>query len=437
MMMARATVIPVVIVTTALTLATAGADPSGYLRPEGDAKTVEKAARVFRDGVRLLERGSTGPALGKFRQAGRLCPGFFEARYNAAKLEGQRGGRDDAVAELEALCRDFPRNVRAYSDLGQLLVETEPDAAGAHFATAVTNGEALLEDEAILAAGASTVAQLETDLAFAYHNRGAWHLGRGEFAQAAADLARSIELNDANFFSHYVLGLTRLQQGRYDEAKAAFKRAKTLKRPFADCSIGLARAYLGETPPQPAAALAELREAGNAAGTTAQIETLCGDCYRLLGELETANERYAKALELGADPASIALKRAVVARDQQDVDKARTLLEQCIEGTDEAPLLARAYRHLGELDELEDRPEAAVAHFARAIELDPPAYGARLHLGACLYKLGRTDEAGEHLAAVLDELGETPPVALKADVALARKLLDNIRAGTDNQTQTD
>jgi len=435
--MVRAALILLVILTTALAPGRTGADPSGYLQPEGDARTIEKAARLFRDGVRLLERGSTGPALGKFRQAGRLCPAFFEARYNAAKLEGERGSREKAVAELEALCRDFPTNVRAYSDLGQLLVETEPDTAGTHFNTAVTNGEKLLEDEAITAAGASTVAQLEADLAFAYHNRGAWRLGQGEFADAAADLTRSIELNDANFFSHYALGLTRLQQGEYGEAKAAFKRAKALRRPFADCSIGLARAYLGETPPQPAAALAELKEAEKATGTTAQTETLCGDCYRLLGDLETAAERYAGALELGADPATVALKRAVVARDRKDFGRARELLDECIERTDAAPLLARAYRHLGELDEIEERDEAAAAHFAKAIELDPPAYGARLHLGACLYRLGRTDEAEQHLAAVLDELGEAPPAALAADVASARKLLDRIRSSTDNHTHTN
>ncbi len=435
--MVRAALIPVVIVATALALGPAGADPSGYLQPEGDAQTIEKAARLFRDGVRLLERGSTGPALGKFRRAGKLCPDFFEARYNAAKLQGERGGRERAVAELEALCRDFPMNVRADSDLGHLLVETKPDTAGTHFDTAVTNGEKLLEDDAILAAGASTVAQLEADLAFAYHNRGAWRLGRGEFAGAEADLTRSIELNDANFFSHYALGLTRLQQGKYGEAKAAFKRAKTLRRPFADCSIGLARAYLGETPPQPAAALAELKETEKATGATAQLETLYGDCYRLLGQLETAAERYAKALELGADPATIALKRAVLARDQKDFDRARELLDECIERTDQAPLLSRAYRHLGELDELEERTEAAAAHFARAIELDPPAYGARLHLGACLYRLGRAKEAEEHLAAVLDELGDAPPAALADDLASARKLLDTMHSSTDNQTQTD
>jgi tetratricopeptide (TPR) repeat protein len=106
----------------ATTLQAACADPSGYLQPEGDRATVEKAARIFRDGVRLLATGADGPALGKFRSAAELCPDFFEARYNAAKLEGERGGRERAVAELEAVCRDFPDNVRALSDLGQLLV---------------------------------------------------------------------------------------------------------------------------------------------------------------------------------------------------------------------------------------------------------------------------------------------------------------------------
>ena len=429
--------IPLVLVAALAAAQPAAADPSGYLKPEGETKTIEKAARLFRDGVRLLEKGSAGPALGKFRRAAKLCPDFFEARYNVAKLEGEKGGHERAVAELEALAHDFPANVRAFSDLGQLLVGKSPEAAGRAFDTAVANGEKLLKDKAIIDAGKSTVAQLTVDLAFAYHNRGAWRLGAGELDGAKVDLTRSVELNGTNFFSHYGLGLALLQQGDYAAAKESFRRAKALKRNFADCSIGLARTYLGEMPPQPAAALAELNEAEKLAGLTAQVETLYGDAYRLLGQLPAAIERYEKALALGANRATIALKLAVVARDEKDFEAARKRLGECIAHTKEAPLLARAYRHLGELAELEEDFEAAATQFAVAIELDAGAYGARLHLGACLYRMGKLDEAEKHLAAVIEHFGDEPPAALAEDVAVARKLLDNIRTSTDNRTQTD
>jgi tetratricopeptide (TPR) repeat protein len=423
-----------VLAATLVVGAPAPADPSGYLKPEGDAATVEKAARIFRDGVRLLERGADGPALGKFRSAAKLCPGFFEARYNVAKLEGERGP-ERAVAELKAVCRDFPDNVRAFSDLGQLLVRTDAKAAGKAFEQAVTNGEKLLEDEAIQTAGKATVDQLKVDLAFAYHNRGAWRLGRGEYADAEADLARSIELNDANFFSHYVLGLALLQEGRPTEARAAFKRSKALKWPFPDCAIGLARTYLAEVPPQPAAALAELDEALRTGGTSAQIEMLYGDADRLLGEFERAVEHYTKARELGSDAATIELKLGVVARDRKDFAAAREHLNRCIEQTEDAVLQARAYRHLGEIAELEEDYQTAVAHLAKAIELDPGAQGARLHLGVCLYRLGRIEEAAKHLAAAIEACGDPPPAALAADVEQARKLLDEARKHFDGSSK--
>ena len=440
--MARLTAVLLALVATLAAAQSAGADPSGYLAPEGERDTVEKAARAFRDGVRLLEKGSAGPALGKFRRAATLCPDFFEARYNVAKLQGEKGGRERAVAEPEALGRDFPSSVRAFSDLGHLLVETDVEAAGRAFDTAVANGEKLLKDKAIIDAGTGTVAQLKVDLAFAYHNRGAWRLGAGELDGAVADLSRSVELNEANFFSHYGLGLAHLQQGDYAAAKASFKQTQALKRPFADCSIGLARAYLGETPPQPAAAIAELNEAGKVTGVTAQSETLYGDAYRLLGKLDAAIEHYGKALELGADAATILLKLALVARDQKDFETARARLHECIEQTTDNPLLARAYQYLGELAELEEDFEAAAKHFAAATELDPEAHGARsierrLHLGVCLYRMGRLEEAEEHLAAVIERCGDKPPPALAADLALARKVLDKIRTSGENEIQPD
>ncbi|MBN1918284.1 MAG: tetratricopeptide repeat protein [Verrucomicrobia bacterium] len=426
-------------------------DPSGYLKPAGDEQTVERAARAFRDGVRALDTGAAGTAMGRFSRAASLCPDFFEARYNIAKLEGTQYGPDRAVEALQALCKDFPGNVRAYSDLGQLLIATDLEAAGDAFGTAVANGEKLLQDEAIAAAGAATIAQLKVDLAFAYHNRGAWRLAEGDHAKAEADLRRSVELNNENFFSHYGLGLALLQQGKYTEAKTAFKQSQRLKSPFADCSIGMARAYLGETPPQPAAALVELRAAEKAAGRTAQTETLYGDAYTLLGKqtadegradetarhLAEAKRRYAGALEVGADAATIAFKLGIVAANEGDYGAARERLRECIENAGEPGLKAQALTHLGVLAEREEHYAEAIVEFRAAAATDPKAYAARLHLGVCLFQAGKPAEAERELSAVIEALGDTPPPALAPDLEQARKLLDKIRHSGDNHLQTD
>ena len=415
----------------------AAADPSGYLTPEGDEKTLEKAAAYFDKGVGYLDQGARGPALSAFRKAAKLCPGFFEARYNIAKLEGDKGRRDRAVAGLETLGRDFPANVRGFSDLGQLLIETDPEAAGRAFATAVANGEKLLTDKAIKAAGENTLAQLAVDLAFAYHNRGAWRLGTGDLDGAKADFTRSTRLKDDNFFSHYGLGLALLQQGHFEAARAAFKRAKELKRSFADCSIGLARTYLSGTPPQPAFALAELKEVEALTGQTAQLEELYGDAYRLQEDFPTAIKRYEKARELGADRAAIALKLALVDRAQGDRGAARRRLRDCLKHTNDRAIKVRACMQLGGLAELDEDFAKAAEHFAAALALDADAHPARLRLGVCLYRTGKPEEAAKALAAVIKHYGDGPPAALAEDLALARKLLDKLRTSGDNETHND
>ena len=415
----------------------AAADPSGYLAPEGDEQTLKKAAAYFDKGVAYLDQGARGPALSAFRRAAKLCPGFFEARYNVAKLEGDAGGRDKAIAELEALGRDFPANVRAFSDLGQLLVETDAEAAGRAFATAVANGEKLLTDKAIKAAGENTLAQLAVDLAFAYHNRGAWRLATGDLKGAEADFTRSIRLKDDNFFSHYGLGLALLQQGHFEAARAALKRAKELKRSFADCSIALARTYLSSTPPQPAFALAELKEVEALTGRIAQLEELYGDAYRLQEDFPTAIKHYDNALDLGADPHAIALKRALVDRAQGDREAARRRLRDCLTHTNDPAIKVRARMQLGGLAELDEDFATAAEHFAAALALDPDAHPARLRLGVCLYRTGKPDEAAGALTAVIEHYGDAPPAALADDLALARKLLDKIRTAGDNETHND
>jgi tetratricopeptide (TPR) repeat protein len=126
-----------------------------------------------------------------------------------------------------------------------------------------------------------------------------------------------------------------------------------------------------------------------------------------------------------------------VARDRNDIKGAREHLGRCLEQTEDAVLRSRAYRHLGEIAELEEDYEAAVRHLAKAIELDPDAQGARLHLGVCLYRLGRFDEARKHLAAAIEACGERPPAALAADLEQARKLLDKMPPSGEDHTKSD
>lgn len=76
-----------------------------------------------------------------------------------------------------------------------------------------------------------------------------------------------------------------------------------------------------------------------------------------------------------------------LANDGRVADAERT----CVAAIARDPSLERAHYLLGLL--AMDRPNQALAHFRKAIYLDPAHLAARLHLAQCAEKLGRTGEA--------------------------------------------
>jgi tetratricopeptide (TPR) repeat protein len=73
------------------------------------------------------------------------------------------------------------------------------------------------------------------------------YLGAGRFDDSAAQLERTLEIDETALIAHWLLGQARLGQGRTDEGIAALRRAVELSGGLAwmECTLGVGLAVSG------------------------------------------------------------------------------------------------------------------------------------------------------------------------------------------------
>ncbi len=168
--------------------------------------TYERAQADLRD-------GNTPLALSAFREAVALDPGNGAYRNALGfvlldlKLPAPRA---EALAQFQKAIEIDPTDAEAHHNAGVALVESSRWK------------EAVAEyGEALSLPTFSTPDTGQNNLGWALHN-----LGR--YAEAEEALRLAIRLNPRLAAAHYHLGLALIAQGRTDEAKVAFRRAREL-----------------------------------------------------------------------------------------------------------------------------------------------------------------------------------------------------------------
>ena len=164
-------------------------------------------------GTRYLAAGRLDEAIGEFREALRLKPGYPEAENNLGGALVEAGRARDAVTPLRAAERARPGDARVLFNLGNALRDSgQTEAATAAFERAL----AITPDSAEL-----------------LNNLAALDGARGNMARAIERLTRALARREHYPEAHHNLALALAATGRFDEARAHVRRALELRPDFA------------------------------------------------------------------------------------------------------------------------------------------------------------------------------------------------------------
>jgi len=163
-------------------------------------------------GTRYLAAGRLDDAIGAFREALRLKPGYTEAENNLGAALVEAGRAREALAPLRAAERTRPGDGRVLFNLGNALRDSgQADAATQTFERAL----AVTPDSAEL-----------------LNNLAALDGARGNLTRAVERLTRALALREDYPEAHHNLALALAAMGRLDDARSHARRALELRPDF-------------------------------------------------------------------------------------------------------------------------------------------------------------------------------------------------------------
>jgi len=134
------------------------------------------------------------------------------------------------------------------------------------------------------------------------------------------------------------------------------------------------------------------------------------------GDLETADARFALALEYSPRFVEALTNQALVELQRGNFARAERLLERAVRLN---PDVAQPHHGLGVLAERRRRPDVASRHYAEALRVDPGFAPARLNLGRLLFAAGMV----EHARSQFKRLTEVAPEEALGWAGLVESLL--------------
>jgi tetratricopeptide (TPR) repeat protein len=237
-------------------------------------------------GVVAMRAGNAEEARGLFERALRLDPLHAHAHANLARVLIDAGDPESAIPHLHTALRREPMMGEAYTNLGiALMSRGDLDAAE----RALRRGVEILPDQGLV-----------------HNNLATLLLRRSRSAEAAAELRRAITLDRRAPEAWYNLGLALSAQDLDAEAIPALEEALRLRPSYASAHRKLAEIFAGRGEHDQAVAHADAAE---------RIAPTSGDTImRALASMDAGRSRDA-----------IEVLRALLARDQADVDAAGIL----------------------------------------------------------------------------------------------------------------
>ena len=237
-----------------------------------------------------------------------------------------------------------------------------------------------------------------TDRNYTAHNMLGGGLAReGRPKEAAVQFQEALRINPDYDKAHYYMGLSLMEEKRFEEAMGHLGRALELRCDFPQVvldkqgEILLLQGREGE-------GLERFNTALQADPRYVPAHLHAGECLERTGRMEEAIAHYRKAVAI--DPAS-AVSHFHIGRILLAQGKVREASGHYEEALRVQPGLPEAHYNMGVLAEQQGRARDAQGFYRSALRLKPDYDEARNNLGALLAREGRCREAVIHFSAVL------------------------------------
>ena len=382
---------------------------------------MEIAQRNFE--VACVNSGRAEERMSALREHLRAHPNDRDRRWVLARISALLGDHTEAIAQLNELLKEQPRDVRALIQLG--LCHKAVDAAEAAHA-AYTRALEIDPNSSLLY---FHLAEIE------YH--------RGQNDRALELLRAAIDRNAENYEAWYLLGFVLGDMGRLEEAQDAAKRALELNP-----DLGRAQANLAVAATPMATYVDKARrdaarsEQPDATPNAPLTHVTLGLAFRNRGYYAEALDQYQQALERGEDIDVVQQAMAELCLLRRHAAQALRVYDALLERHPRHPKLWNergvALHQAGRSAEALESYERALSldgayafalnncgvarynagdhdgardMFARAIAANPRLTPALLNHALLLYKSKRVPQAIEAYRAVLDAGDGTHPVA--------------------------
>ncbi len=216
---------------------------------------------------------------------------------------------------------------------------------------------------------------------------------RGDLPGAVIQLKNTIQRDPKMLAAQVLLGKALLASGEIKAAEAAFDEALRQGVSLSEIALPLAQTYLslGEY----RKLLDKLPSAGLAPALQAELLSLRGTAFAMLGSTTQAQTSFAEARRLAPSLAAPLIGEALLLMRGGELAQARALAQQA---TTLAPTMGSAWHTLGTLQQAAGETAAALASFDRALAAETGHVNARIAKSALLIGLGRGDEADKELA---------------------------------------
>lgn len=232
---------------------------------------------------------------------------------------------------------------------------------------------------------------------------------RGEYARALTEYQELIQRPDGLdreqlARANVKLGECLWRRERYQEAMRAFEQALAADERNAPAHLRIAELFVSSAPGR---ALEHAHLALAVEPDNVEAISVLGAAYSATGQLGMAKAAYARALALEPQRTTVAVALADMQARDNEVEAARTVLQQAGEARPDSAL---AWLALGRLEEQEGNLPAAEAAYRRAVSVENTAE-TNYRLAQFLQRTSRLAEA-EKMLRQADALRPWLPVAL-------------------------